>query len=42
MLGNLLFWPGLILCVAIGLPHFRDLGDVTQIVLKVNVVVPHP
>ncbi len=36
MLWQLLFWSGLILSLGIGLVYFRDLGDVSQMVLKVK------
>ena len=36
MLGNILFWGGLIVSLGIGLLYFRDLGDVSQMLLKVK------
>ncbi|MEP1932888.1 MAG: DUF3179 domain-containing (seleno)protein [Roseibium sp.] len=36
MIGNLLFYSGLIGTLAIGFLYFRDLGDVSQMVLKVK------
>lgn len=36
MIGNLLFWPGLIVAAAIGFAYFRDLGDVSQMILRVK------
>lgn len=36
MLGNLLFYAGLIVALGIGFLYFRDLGDVSQMVLKVK------
>jgi len=36
MLGNILFAIGLIVSTGIGFVYFRDLGDITQIVLKVK------
>ena len=36
MLGDILFWPGLVVSLAIGLVYFRDLGDVSQMLLKVK------
>lgn len=36
MIGNLLFWPALALALAIGALYFRDLGDVSQMLIKVK------
>ncbi len=36
MLGTLLFWTGLAVSLGIGFVYFRDLGDVSQMVLKVK------
>ena len=36
MFGSLLFWLGLGVSLAIGLLYFRDLGDVTQMLLRVK------
>ena len=36
ILGNLLFYPGLAVALVIGLLYFRDLGDVSQMVLRVK------
>ncbi len=36
MIWQLLFWSGLILSLGIGLVYFRDLGDVSQMLLKVK------
>ena len=36
MLWNLLFWLGLVVSATIGFLYFRDLGDVSQMVLKVK------
>ena len=36
MFWNILFWCSLILSVGIGLIYFRDLGDVSQMILKVK------
>ncbi|WP_420332944.1 DUF3179 domain-containing (seleno)protein [Roseibium sp.] len=36
LIGNLFFYAGLAVSLAIGLLYFRDLGDVTQMVLKVK------
>jgi hypothetical protein len=36
MLGNILFWTGLAVSLAIGLLYFRDLGDVSQMLIKVK------
>jgi hypothetical protein len=36
MLGDILFWPVLVVSLAIGLVYFRDLGDVSQMLLKVK------
>ena len=36
MVWDLLFWFGVILSIGIGLIYFRDLGDVSQMVLKVK------
>lgn len=36
MLGEFLFWLGLIASAGIGFVYFRDLGDITQMVLKVK------
>ena len=36
MLGSLLFYLGLLVALAIGVLYFRDLGDVSQMVLKVK------
>ncbi|WP_299355478.1 DUF3179 domain-containing (seleno)protein [uncultured Shimia sp.] len=34
MLGNLLFYAGLLVSFSIGLVYFRDLGDISQMVIK--------
>ena len=36
MLGDILFWSGLAVSFAIGLLYFRDLGDVSQMLIKVK------
>ncbi len=36
MLVELLFWLGIVVSAAIGFLYFRDLGDVTQMILKVK------
>jgi len=36
MIWNLLFWLGLAISLGIGAIYFRDLGDVSQMVLKVK------
>ena len=36
MLGNVLFWSGLAVSLAIGLIYFRDLGDVSQLLIRVK------
>ena len=36
MIWILLFWLGLLVSVGIGLVYFRDLGDVSQMILKVK------
>jgi hypothetical protein len=36
VLGNLLFYAGLVIAFGIGFLYFRDLGDVSQMVLKVK------
>lgn len=36
MLGNIIFWSGLAVSLVIGFLYFRDLGDVSQMVLKVK------
>jgi len=36
IVGNLLFYAGLAVSLAIGLLYFRDLGDVSQMILKVK------
>lgn len=36
MVWILLFWLGLLVSVGIGLVYFRDLGDVSQMILKVK------
>ncbi len=36
MFWDLLFWAGLIVSIAIGFLYFRDLGDISQMVLKVK------
>jgi hypothetical protein len=36
MLGNILFWSGLAVSLVIGLLYFRDLGDVSQMLIKVK------
>ena len=36
MIWNLLFWCSLFLSIGIGLIYFRDLGDVSQMILKVK------
>jgi len=36
MIWELLFWLGIVLSLGIGLVYFRDLGDVSQMVLKVK------
>ena len=36
MLANILFWLGLVVSIAIGLFYFRDLGDVSQMLIRVK------
>lgn len=36
MIWELLFWSGIIVSLVIGLMYFRDLGDVSQMILKVK------
>jgi len=36
VLGNILFWSGLAVALVIGLLYFRDLGDVSQMLIKVK------
>ena len=36
MIGTLFFWIGLAVSLGIGFVYFRDLGDVSQMVLKVK------
>jgi hypothetical protein len=36
MIWNLLFWLGLAISLGIGAVYFRDLGDVSQMLLKVK------
>ena len=36
MLGNLLFLIGLVITVGVGFAYFRDLGDVSQMFLRVK------
>ncbi len=36
MIGTSLFWIGLVVAVAIGFIYFRDLGDLSQMVMKVK------
>ena len=36
MFWTLIFWLGLVVSVVIGAAYFRDLGDVSQMVLKVK------
>ena len=36
MLGNILFWSGFAISLVIGLIYFRDLGDVSQMLIKVK------
>lgn len=36
MLGNILFWSGLAVSLLIGLLYFRDLGDVSQMLIRVK------
>jgi hypothetical protein len=36
MFGNVLFWPGLIVSLGIGFLYFRDLGDVSQMLIRVK------
>ena len=36
MLWNVLFWSGLIVSLVIGLFYFRDLGDVSQMLIRVK------
>ena len=36
MLGNIVFWLGLAVSLAIGFVYFRDLGDVSQMLLRVK------
>jgi hypothetical protein len=36
MVWKLLFWSGFVVSLGIGLMYFRDLGDVSQMVLKVK------
>jgi len=41
MLGNVLFWSGLIVALTIGFVYFRDLGDLSQLFLRVARVNMH-
>jgi hypothetical protein len=34
--GNILFWSGLVVSLAIGFLYFRDLGDVSQLFIRVK------
>jgi len=36
MLGNIVFWLGLAVSLVIGFVYFRDLGDVSQMLLRVK------
>ena len=36
MIGDILFWLGLIVAAGIGFAYFRDLGDVSQMILRVK------
>jgi hypothetical protein len=36
MLWDVLFWLGLVISTTVGFLYFRDLGDVSQMVLKVE------
>ncbi len=36
MIGTILFWLGLVASIGIGFVYFRDLGDVSQMILKVK------
>ena len=36
MIWNLLFWLGLVFSLGIGIVYFRDLGDVSQVLIKVK------
>lgn len=36
MIGTLLFWAGLVISVGIGALYFRDLGDVSQMLIRVK------
>jgi hypothetical protein len=36
MLGNIVFWFGLAVSLVIGFVYFRDLGDVSQMLIRVN------
>lgn len=36
MLGNIVFWSGLTVSLAIGFVYFRDLGDVSQMLIRVK------
>ena len=36
MLGNILFWSGFVVALSIGFIYFRDLGDLSQFVIKVK------
>ncbi len=36
MLGNIIFWSGGVVSLVIGLLYFRDLGDVSQMLIKVK------
>jgi len=36
MLGNIMFWSGLTVSLVIGLLYFRDLGDVSQMLIRVK------
>ena len=36
MLGHLLFFAGLVVAMGIGFAYFRDLGDASQMFLKVK------
>jgi len=36
MLGSILFWLGLSVSLVIGFLYFRDLGDVSQMLIRVK------
>ena len=36
MLGNILFWSGFVVALSIGFLYFRDLGDLSQLIMKVK------